>query len=101
MNWARLGNTAPAAKPSLRKSQHAGALLAILTCPCHAVPLVFLLSGTAAGAWLSQHFPVLVGALAGAFLFSLWLLFWPAWKKRNDTCSTCSTDTQRRFRDDQ
>lgn len=89
MNWLRRESAESAGSAPLRKSQHIGAILAMLTCPCHAVPLVFILGGTAAGAWLSAHFTALVGVLAAAFLVSLWLLFWPAWKRRNASCNTC------------
>lgn len=51
-----------------------GGIGAVLTCPCHAVPLVLLLGGTAGGAWLSRHLPVLMVALGAVFLASLWLL---------------------------
>lgn len=54
-----------------------GGIGAVLTCPCHAVPLVLLLGGTAGGAWLSRHLPVLMVALGAVFLASLWLMLRP------------------------
>ena len=92
VSWVR-HESAHAPDVPLRKSQHIGALLAMLTCPCHAVPLLFLLGGTATGAWLARHFTALIGALAVVFLFSLWLLFWPAWKRRNASCAACDAET--------
>ena len=93
VNWLRRDSAAPAPGAPLRKSQHLGAVLAMLTCPCHAVPLLFVLGGTAAGAWLAQHFTALIGVLAVVFLFSLWLLFWPAWKRRKASCAACDVET--------
>lgn len=52
-------------------------IVALLTCPCHIVPLVLLAGGTAGGAFLSRHFPVVMGALVAAFLLSLWVLLRP------------------------
>ena len=92
MSWLRRHGAARAPSAPLRKSQHIGALLAMLTCPCHAVPLLFILGGTATGAWLAQHFTALIGALGVVFLFSLWLLFWPAWKRRNASCAACDAE---------
>jgi hypothetical protein len=50
---------------------------AFLTCPCHAVPLLLLLGGTAGSAWIARHLPALVIALGIVFLVSLWLLLRP------------------------
>jgi len=58
-----------------------GGIGALLTCPCHVVPLVLLAGGTAGGAWLARHVPVLVIAMGGGFLLSLWLLLRP-WRAR-------------------
>ena len=30
-----------------------GAIVVMLTCPCHAVMLIFVLAGTAVGSWLA------------------------------------------------
>ena len=46
-------------------------VLAALTCPCHLPVLALLLSGTAAGAFVSEHMGVAVLALA--VLFCLFL----------------------------
>lgn len=44
------------------------AALAFLTCPCHIPILVAVLSGTAFGAFLSEHFAVALLALTVLFL---------------------------------
>lgn len=61
----------------------------MLTCPCHAVPILLVLGGTAGGAWLAQHFTLLVAGLGALFLLSLWLLFRPKLGKWGGDCSTC------------
>lgn len=59
---------------SLRRT--VGAVGALLTCPCHAVPLALLFAGgTAGGAWMTRHLPVVLLILLALFLLSLWLLF--------------------------
>ena len=63
----------------------AGAILAILTCPCHVVMLVFLLAGTAAGAWLAAIRAWLFLAFTLLFLAGLWLMVRPDRK-------SCDTD---------
>ena len=55
----------------------AGAILAILTCPCHVVMLVFVLAGTAAGAWLAAIREWLYLVFTLLFLTGLWLMFRP------------------------
>ena len=52
----------------------AGALLAILTCPCHALMLVFLLAGTAVGSWLAAIQAYLLLAFTVAFMVGIWLM---------------------------
>jgi MFS family permease len=52
-----------------------GALIALLTCPCHGAAILFLLSGTALGGVLAAYSGWLYGALTAAFLAGLWLLF--------------------------
>ena len=47
---------------------------AVLTCPCHVMPLMLLFGGTAGSVWLSRHLPLLMIALGAVFLISLWLL---------------------------
>jgi hypothetical protein len=55
----------------------AGALLAILTCPCHVVMLGFVLAGTAIGTWLLALRAYLILAFTLLFLFGLWLMVRP------------------------
>lgn len=52
----------------------AGALLAVLTCPCHAVMLIFLLTGTAVGSWLVAVQAYLYLGFSLLFLCGLWLM---------------------------
>src|SRR5512143_3931491 len=52
----------------------AGAILAVLTCPCHAVMLIFLLTGTAVGSWLVAVQAYLYLGFSLLFLFGLWLM---------------------------
>ena len=52
----------------------AGAVLAMLTCPCHAVMLLFVLTGTAAGSWLAARRAYLFLGFTLAFLLGLWLM---------------------------
>jgi hypothetical protein len=54
-----------------------GALLAILTCPCHVVMLGFLLTGTAVGTWLLAVRAYVILVFALLFLFGLWLMVRP------------------------
>ena len=59
-----------------RESQRRlAALGAILTCPCHAVGLMFVMSGTALGAFLFRHLTVIMLVLGALFLLSCWLLW--------------------------
>jgi hypothetical protein len=51
-----------------------GAILVMLTCPCHAVMLTFVLGGTAVGSWLVAVRAYLYLAFTLAFLFGLWLM---------------------------
>lgn len=46
-------------------------VFAALTCPCHLPVLALLLSGTAAGAFVSEHMGVAVLALAVLFVLFL------------------------------
>lgn len=59
----------PAARPN-RKRLLWGSL-AVLTCPCHIPILIFLFSGTAFGAFLSDHIVVAVVVLVVLFLICL------------------------------
>ncbi|MDV5388609.1 MULTISPECIES: broad-spectrum mercury transporter MerE [Pseudomonas] len=54
-----------------RSRAYTWGVLAALTCPCHLPVLALLLSGTAAGAFVSEHMGVAVLALA--VLFCLFL----------------------------
>lgn len=69
-----------------------GGIGAVLTCPCHIVPLVLLVGGTAGGAWVTRHIPALTVLLGAVFLVSLWLLLQPerASVVGGAACSTCA-----------
>ncbi len=45
--------------------------LAVLSCPCHLPILAVVLSGTAAGAFIGQHWGMAALILTGLFLFSV------------------------------
>jgi len=51
-----------------------GAILVMLTCPCHAVMLIFVLTGTAIGTWLASIRAYLYLAFTLAFLYGLYLM---------------------------
>jgi len=68
-----------------------GALLVMLTCPCHAVMLVFVLGGTAIGTWLAAVRAYLYLAFTLAFLFGLWLMVRRTMKPCTD--EVCRTDS--------
>jgi mercuric ion transport protein len=44
---------------------------AVITCPCHVPILIVILSGSAAGAFLTEHFVSAVLLLTGLFILSL------------------------------
>jgi mercuric ion transport protein len=46
-------------------------LLAVLTCPCHLPFLLLLLSGTAAGGFVSDHTWLVVAAFVLVFILSI------------------------------
>lgn len=50
---------------------YAWGALAALTCPCHLPILALLLSGTAAGAFISSYLSLAIVALTGLFVLSL------------------------------
>lgn len=80
-----------ASHPASDRSRRLAALGAILTCPCHAVGLMFLTTGTALGAFLFRHITVIVLVLGSMFLLSCWLL----WQTRDSrraviACHDCS-----------
>ncbi len=54
-----------------------GALLAVLTCPCHVVMLGFVLTGTAVGTWLLAVRAYLLLLFTLLFLVGLWLMVRP------------------------
>lgn len=54
-----------------RRSGYAMALLALLTCPCHLPLLALLLSGSAAGVFLTEHFGVALALFSLLFALSL------------------------------
>lgn len=54
-----------------RGRAYAWGALALLTCPCHLPVVALLLSGTAAGAALSNHFGVAILGFAALFILSL------------------------------
>ena len=58
----------------MSRQNKAGAVLVMLTCPCHAVMLIFVLTGTAVGSWLAAVRAYLYLAFTLAFLFGLWLM---------------------------
>ena len=68
-----------------------GALLAILTCPCHVVMILFLLAGTAVGTWLAAVRAWLFLGFTLLFLGGLWLMFRPD----SATCDSCDTGASR------
>jgi mercuric ion transport protein len=66
----------------------AGALLAVLTCPCHIVMVVFLLAGTAVGTWLAAVRAYLILVFALLFLLGVYLMVRP-------DPTACATDACR------
>ncbi len=74
-----------------------GVIGVALTCPCHAVPLLMLIGGTAGTGWLLQHLGAVAAGLVVLFLASLWLLLRPsrATAVAGDEagCATCDRST--------
>jgi len=68
-----------------------GAILVMLTCPCHAVMLIFVLGGTAVGTWLAAVRAYLYLAFTLAFLVGLWLMI----RRTMTPCTdeVCRTDS--------
>jgi mercuric ion transport protein len=54
-----------------------GAYLAMLTCPCHVVMLLFLTAGTAVGTWLGRYNSLLYIVAAVLFAIGVWTMFHP------------------------
>ncbi len=48
--------------------------LAVITCPCHLPVLAVVLSGTALGALLREHFTLTLVLFSVLFVLSLWAL---------------------------
>ena len=63
--------TRPVPGPHSRPGGYALAVLALLTCPCHLPVLALLLSGTAAGALLSEHLGAAVEVFSVLFVLFL------------------------------
>ena len=57
------------------RSNRLGALVAILTCPCHVGVAIILLSGTAVGGWLASQRAWLYMLFTILFVVGLVLLF--------------------------
>jgi hypothetical protein len=55
----------------------AGAFLAMATCPCHVVMLLFLTGGTVLGAWLGFYSDLLYALAAVLFVYGVWTMFHP------------------------
>jgi hypothetical protein len=58
----------------MTRQNKAGAILVMLTCPCHAVMLLFVLTGTAIGTWLAAVRAYLYLTFTLLFLVGLWLM---------------------------
>lgn len=54
-----------------------GAYLAMATCPCHVVMLLFLTAGTVVGTWLGAYNDLLYGLTAVLFIYGVWTMFRP------------------------
>jgi cytochrome c biogenesis protein CcdA len=82
-HWLRAAEKRP-----LSRRNHAGAALALLTCPCHLGVAIVLTSGTALGGWLAAERAWLYALLTIAFASGLALLF----RRSPDTCTGCRGD---------
>jgi mercuric ion transport protein len=74
----------------------AGAILAILTCPCHAAMLVIVLAGTAVGSFLAAIQAYLYLGFTLVFAVGLWLMV----RRSNTTCEIPQPSAPRRASDD-
>ena len=74
----------------------AGAILAILTCPCHAAMLVIVLAGTAVGSFLAAIQAYIYLGFTLVFVVGLWLMV----RRSNTTCEIPQPPAARRARDD-
>ena len=61
----------------LTPRNRAGAWIAIFTCPCHGVFLLYLLAGTTFGSVLLAYRTWIYAVLAAAFVAGLWLMVRP------------------------
>jgi len=68
----------------MSRENKAGAILVMLTCPCHAVMLIFLLGGTAIGSVLAAFRAWVYLAFTLAFLVGLYLMV----RKSTPACDT-------------
>ena len=75
----------------MSRKNKAGAYLVMLTCPCHAVMLIFLLTGTAVGTWLAAVRAYVYLAFTLAFLYGLWLMIRRSVPSCDD--NACRTDS--------
>lgn len=71
----------------LTRRNHAGAILAMLTCPCHLGVALALTSGTALGGWLAAQQAWLYALLAVAFAAGLIALF----RRDSGACDRCQS----------
>jgi MFS family permease len=72
-------------KRPVSKRNRLGAVLAILTCPCHLGVAVALLSGTAVGGWLAAQQAWLYLLFTAAFVTGLVVLF----RRDSNHCDSC------------
>lgn len=81
----------PVSQPFVKRySRQLATAGAILTCPCHAVPLVLVLSGTSLGAALYRNMSILMIAMGGLFLLSIWLMWQTRDSRRTGVeCGSC------------
>ncbi|MEO8192233.1 MAG: hypothetical protein ABI681_00175 [Gemmatimonadales bacterium] len=76
---------------STERRRKLSAIGAILTCPCHAVGLMFVTGGTALGTFLFRHIVVIAVVMGSLFLLSCWLLWQTRDSRReNPDCESCS-----------
>lgn len=66
-----------ALRREMTRPNKVGAVVAMLTCPCHAAMLIIVLAGTGAGAWLAARQAYLYLGFTLAFLLGLWLMLRP------------------------
>ena len=74
-----------AGRRPLTRRNHAGAMIAMLTCPCHLGVAIALTSGTALGGWLATERGWLYAFLTVAFAFGLMTLF----RRDSQDCDRC------------